>query len=109
VRLDVNFGVSYDADPHKVSELAIEAAISVGRVEADRRPVCWLTDFGDSSLNFVLRFWIRDPQQGLTNVRGKVMLALWDTFKANGISIPYPHREIIMKQAGPVRPGHDDQ
>jgi small-conductance mechanosensitive channel len=109
VRLDVNFGVSYDADPHKVSELAIEAAISVGRVEADRRPVCWLTDFGDSSLNFVLRFWIRDPQQGLTNVRGKVLLALWDTFKANGISIPYPHREIIMKGAGPVRRGHDDQ
>ncbi|RVD72033.1 mechanosensitive ion channel [Mesorhizobium sp. M4A.F.Ca.ET.029.04.2.1] len=101
VRLDVNFGVSYDADPHKVSELAIEAAISVGRVEADRRPVCWLTDFGDSSLNFVLRFWIRDPQQGLTNVRGKVLLALWDTFKANGISIPYPHREIIMKPGAP--------
>ncbi|BCG95379.1 mechanosensitive ion channel family protein [Mesorhizobium sp. 131-2-1] len=109
VRLDVNFGVSYDADPHKVSELAIEAAISVGRVEADRRPVCWLTDFGDSSLNFVLRFWIRDPQQGLTNVRGKVLLALWDTFKANGISIPYPRREIIMREGGPVRRGHDGQ
>ncbi|PTE06448.1 mechanosensitive ion channel family protein [Mesorhizobium helmanticense] len=102
VRLDVNFGVSYDADPHKVSELAIEAAMSVGRVEADRRPVCWLTDFGESSLNFVLRFWIHDPQQGLTNVRGRVLLALWDTFKQNGISIPYPHREIIMKQNGRV-------
>ncbi|AZO32923.1 MULTISPECIES: mechanosensitive ion channel domain-containing protein [Mesorhizobium] len=97
VRLDVDFGVSYDADPHKVSELAIEAAISVGRVEADRRPVCWLTGFGDSSLNFVLRFWIHDPQQGLTNVRGKVLLALWDTFKKNGIGIPYPHREIIVR------------
>lgn len=97
VRLDVNFGVSYNADPHKVSELAIEAAMSVGRVEADRRPVCWLTDFGESSLNFVLRFWIHDPQQGLTNVRGRVLLALWDTFKQNGISIPYPHREIIIK------------
>ena len=100
VRLDVNFGVSYDADPHKVSQLAIEAAMSVARVEADRRPVCWLTDFGESSLDFVLRFWIRDPQQGLTNVRGKVLLALWDTFKENGISIPYPHREIIVKQDG---------
>ncbi|RUW31953.1 mechanosensitive ion channel domain-containing protein [Mesorhizobium sp. M1E.F.Ca.ET.041.01.1.1] len=103
VRLDVDFGVSYDADPHKVSELAIAAAISVGRVEADRRPVCWLTGFGDSSLNFVLRFWIRDPQQGLTNVRGKVLLALWDTFKENGIGIPYPHREVIVREAG--RPG----
>ncbi|RWM08681.1 MAG: mechanosensitive ion channel [Mesorhizobium sp.] len=102
VRLDVDFGVSYDADPHKVSELAIEAAISVGRVEADRRPVCWLTGFGDSSLNFVLRFWIRDPQQGLTNVRGKVLLALWDTFKENGIGIPYPHREVIVREAGPT-------
>ncbi|TIX79058.1 MAG: mechanosensitive ion channel, partial [Mesorhizobium sp.] len=100
VRLDVNFGVSYDADPHKVSELAIAAAMSVGRVEADRRPVCWLTDFGDSSLNFVLRFWIHDPQQGLTNVRGRVLLALWDTFRENGIDIPYPHREIIMKPDG---------
>ncbi|PSH65432.1 mechanosensitive ion channel family protein [Phyllobacterium sophorae] len=98
VRLDVNFGVSYDADPHKVSELAIEAAMSVARVEAERRPVCWLTDFGESSLDFVLRFWIRDPQQGLTNVRGKVLLALWDIFKQNGISIPYPHREIIMQR-----------
>jgi small-conductance mechanosensitive channel len=102
VRLDVDFGVSYDADPHKVSELAIEAAISVGRVEADRRPVCWLTGFGDSSLNFVLRFWIHDPQQGLTNVRGKVLLALWDTFMQNGIGIPYPHREVIVREAGPT-------
>lgn len=100
VRLDVNFGVSYDADPHKVSQLAIEAAMSVARVEADRRPVCWLTNFGESSLDFVLRFWIHDPQQGLTNVRGRVLLALWDIFKEHGISIPYPHREIIMKQDG---------
>jgi small-conductance mechanosensitive channel len=100
VRVDVNFGVSYDADPHKVSQLAIEAAMSVARVEGDRRPVCWLTDFGESSLDFVLRFWIRDPQQGLTNVRGKVLLALWDIFKENGIRIPYPHREIIVKQDG---------
>ncbi len=98
VRLDVNFGVSYDADPHEVSKLAIEAAMTVGRVEGSRRPVCWLTGFGDSSLDFVLRFWIRDPQQGLTNVRGKVLLALWDTFKENDVGIPYPHREIIMKK-----------
>ena len=99
VRLDVPFGVSYDSDPHRVTELAIKAAASVARVNSDRRPVCWLTAFGDSSLDFVLRFWIHDPQQGLTNVRGKVLLALWDAFKENGVEIPYPHREIIMKAA----------
>ena len=98
VRLDVPFGVSYDSDPHEVSRLAIEAASSVDRVTADRKkPVCWMTEFGDSSINFKLRFWIIDPQDGLTNVRGKVLLALWDAFKEHGIQIPYPHREVIVK------------
>jgi small-conductance mechanosensitive channel len=102
VRLDVPFGVSYDSDPHEVSRLAIEAAASVGRVDAsNRRPVCWMTEFGDSSINFLLRFWIEDPQQGLTNIRGKVLLALWDTFKEHGVTIPYPHREVILKKPYP--------
>ena len=56
-----------------------------------------MTEFGDSSINFVLRFWISDPQNGLTNIRGTVLIALWDQFKANGIGIPFPHREIIIK------------
>ena len=97
VRLDVTFGVAYDSDPHKVSELAIGAAKSVERVSNIKNPVCWMTEFGDSSLNFVTRFWISDPQNGLTNIRGQVMLALWDAFKENGIAIPFPHREIIMR------------
>ncbi len=98
VRLDVPFGVSYNSDPHEVTRLAIEAASAVERVESRiKPPVCWLTAFGDSSLDFLLRFWISDPQQGLTNIRGKVLLALWDTFKEHGIGIPFPHREVIMK------------
>jgi small-conductance mechanosensitive channel len=102
VRLDVPFGVSYDSDPHDVTRLAIAAAASVDRVDSTyREPVCWMTAFGDSSLDFLLRFWIEDPQKGLTNIRGKVLLALWDAFKENGIGIPYPHRELIMKS--PVR------
>ena len=98
VRLDVPFGVSYDSDPHEVTELAIEAASRVDRVETKvKAPVCWITAFGDSSIDFLLRFWITDPQAGLTNIRGKVLLALWDAFKENGIQIPYPHREVLVK------------
>jgi len=108
VRLDVDFGVSYDSDPHEVVRLAIEAASSVSRVESvTKRPVCWMTEFGDSSLNFKLRFWISDPQQGLTNIRGMVMLALWDAFKENGIDIPFPHREIIMRTPVELKPASD--
>ena len=98
VRLDVPFGVAYDSDPHEVSRIAIEAAGTVSRVAARyRAPVCWLTAFGESSLDFKLRFWISDPQSGLTNIRGKVLLALWDAFREHSIHIPYPHREIIMR------------
>jgi small-conductance mechanosensitive channel len=98
VRLDVEFGVSYAADPHKVCELAVAAARSVERVLVAPVPVCHLKAFGDSSLNFILRFWIRDPVDGITNVRGKVLLALWDTFKREGIEIPYPVRDVRISQ-----------
>ena len=98
VRLDVSFGVSYSSDPHDVTRIAIEAARSVERVDSrHNQPVCWLTGFGDSSLDLLLRFWISDPQKGLTNIRGQVLMALWDALKENDIAIPFPHREIIMR------------
>ena len=111
VRLDVPFGVAYDSDPHQVVDIAIAAASSVDRVVSRyRQPVCWITEFGDSSINFLLRFWIEDPQQGLTNIRGKVLMALWDAFKENDITIPFPHREVIMKTPVTVAPsGSQDQ
>ncbi|NLS03430.1 mechanosensitive ion channel family protein [Rhizobium sp. P32RR-XVIII] len=98
VRIEVSFGTSYDSDPHEVVRIAIEAAQTIPRVASTyAKPVCWMIGFGASSLDFKLRFWISDPSNGLTNVRGEVLIALWDAFKAAGISIPYPHREIIMK------------
>jgi small-conductance mechanosensitive channel len=97
VRLDVEFGVSYDSDPHAVTAIAIEAAAQCERVYSHKKPVCWMTEFGDSSLKFILRFWIEDPREGLTNIRGVVLLALWDAFKEHGVKIPYPHRVVITK------------
>ena len=105
VRIDVEFGVSYAANPHKICEFAIEAAQSVERVLISPAPVCHLKAFGNSSLDFTLRFWIRDPVDGLTNVRGKVLLALWDTFKREGIEIPYPVRDVRLSQAAPAAGG----
>lgn len=94
VRLDLAFGTSYTDDPHQVSKIAINAALTVRRVLAQRTPVCWITGFGDRSVEYVLRFWISDPTGGITNVRGQVYLALWDAFQKNGVTLPYPQREI---------------
>jgi small-conductance mechanosensitive channel len=94
VRIEVDFGVSYRADPHKVIGYAIEAAKSVERVLVTPPPICFLKAFGESSLDFALRFWIRDPIEGIGNVRGQVLLALWDILKREGIEIPFPQRDL---------------
>jgi small-conductance mechanosensitive channel len=109
VRIDVEFGTAYDSDPHQVVDIAIATASTVERVANEfKAPVCWLTGFGASSLDFRLRFWISDPANGLTNVRGQVLMALWDAFKTAGISIPFPHRELIMKTPVEIRRSPED-
>nr|WP_245584697.1 mechanosensitive ion channel domain-containing protein [Salipiger mucosus] len=100
VRLDIYFGTAYGDDPHLVRRVAIEAAKGVTRVLHDRPPVCHIVGFGDSSVDYILRFWISDPTGGLTNIRGNVYLALWDAFRENGISIPFPQREVRVLNEG---------
>ncbi|MDR6263187.1 mechanosensitive ion channel domain-containing protein [Roseobacter sp. N2S] len=105
VRLEINFGVSYDSNPHEVKRLASDAPLSVSRVVGIPKPVCHIVNFGDSSIDFTLRFWIRDSTAGLTNVRGDVFLALWDVLAENNIEIPFPRRDVtILSGAAPTSP-----
>lgn len=96
VRIDLSFGTSYTDDPHLVRRVAIEAAQTMPRVLTDRPVACHITGFGDSSIDYVLRVWIHDAQEGLASVRGGIYLALWDAFKEHGITIPFPQREVRM-------------
>ena len=100
-RLDEYVG---QAEVVETLKIAIEAARSVERVLSfPKAPVCHIVGFGDSSVDYILRFWIDDPTGGLTNIRGNVYLALWDAFQAAGVSIPFPQREVRMLEA-PTRP-----
>lgn len=102
VRLDIHFGVSYKSDPHEVKRICSIAPLEVKRVISTPAPVCHVTGFGESSIDFILRFWIKDPTKGLTNVRGDVYLALWDALKEANIEIPYPRRDVtIIDQSMP--------
>ena len=103
VRLDINFGTAYHDNPHDVRRIAIEAAQGVDRVLSNRPTVCHIVGFGDSSVDYLLRFWISDPTGGLTNIRGNVYLALWDAFKDQGISIPFPQREVKLLESEQVK------
>lgn len=97
LRIPLQFGVSYHSDIPKVMELAVQAAASVARVRTDPQPVCRLTGFGGSSVDFELRVWITNPRDGVGNVRSEVFLALWETFRANDIEIPFPQRDLHIK------------
>ncbi len=96
VRLDIKFGVSYKSNPHEVRRIAVEAVNKIDRVLETPKAVCHVMSFGDSSIDFILRFWIKDPEKGLTNIRGQAFLEIWDAFQDNNIAIPYPHREVII-------------
>jgi small-conductance mechanosensitive channel len=92
----VNFGTNYDADPRLVCKLAVEIAGAAPRALKNKPPTCILVEFAEAGMKFSLTFWIADPD-GMDNVKSEVMLSLWETFKREGIRVPYPVREIRIR------------
>lgn len=101
IRLVVPFGVAYKSNPHEVIEQVSKAVLETDRVLSDPQPACLLMGFGDSAINFELRFWINDPQNGLSNIKSRALLKIWDILKENNIEIPFPQRDIYIKSSVP--------
>lgn len=97
VRVHVGFSVSYECDLRKVQSLAVEAAKSAPRVLEDPPPVCWIKAFGESAVEFDLRIWIDDPESGVGNIISDVFLRVWDSFKEQGVTMPFPQRELRIR------------
>ncbi len=97
VRIRTPIGISYKSDPHEAIRVVEAAAASLPRVLEQPGPLCLLTGFGDSSVDLELRFWIKDPSNGVGNVRSAVLLKVWDAFKENGIEIPFPQRDVHIR------------
>ena len=97
IRLKIPFGVSYNSDMNQVRELVLKAVDGLDRILDDPQPVCLMTEFGDSSVNFELRCWIDSPERGVKNVMSEVYFAIWNTFRKNKIEIPFPQRDVHIK------------
>ncbi len=106
IRIKVPVGISYNADPHNAMELIKNAPKDIQRVLNNPAPKCLLVGFGDNSIDLQLRFWIRDPQNGVANITSEVMLSIWDTLKAHGIEIPYPQRDVHFDTETPLKVVH---
>ena len=52
---------------------------------------------GLRAVNFEIRFWIVDPEDGLGGVRSEVLKRVWVLFQKNNIEIPFPQRDINLR------------
>ena len=98
VRMRIPLGVSYSSDMQLVQELLYRAVDEAPRVLKDPAPRIWMTDFGDNCVNWEIRAWIADPEGGMGNIRGDVLMRVWTLFKEHGIEIPFPQRDLYIKE-----------
>jgi small-conductance mechanosensitive channel len=105
VRVRMRVPVGYDSDIRLAQRLMIEAAKANPRVLTTPEPMVWITGFGERAVEHELRVWIADPESGLGNVQGEVFLAIWDAFRANGVTLPYPQLDVRMRETGEPTPG----
>lgn len=103
VRVQVPVGVGYGCDIKLAEKLMLEAASGARRVLTTPPPVVWLDALGDSAIQFKIHCWINDPEEGIGSVRSDVLKRLWDLFQANGISVPFPQRDINLKDSDELR------
>ncbi|WP_235903630.1 mechanosensitive ion channel family protein [Pontixanthobacter luteolus] len=97
VRMQIPVGVSYNCDIKKAEQLMLEAAKNTSRVLKSPPPTCWLDGYGDSSVDFIIHCWIKDPEAGIGNIKSEVLKTLWDLFQENGIEIPFPQRDLNLR------------
>jgi small-conductance mechanosensitive channel len=96
VRATVQVQVSYAADLPRALALLVEIASAHPRVLANPAPTAFVLTFADSGITLECGFCIGQPELGAMPVRSDVNLEIWRRFKAEGIEIPYPQREIRL-------------
>jgi small-conductance mechanosensitive channel len=94
VRRHLPVNVSYESDLEKAMGLMLEAAIESHRVIKDPKSRVLIKGFGDNGIDLELRIWIRDSENGVSNITSEIYLAIWNKFNAGGIDFPYPQRDI---------------
>lgn len=94
-RIDLACGVSYGDDLEKVKKLAIEAVESLDNIDKDRDVEFVYDEFGDSSINFKIRFWVKfKGNMDYLEPRSDAIIAITKRFDENDIMIPFPIRTL---------------
>jgi len=100
-RIEIPVGVAYGSDIKKAQTAILEAAEECEKVSTAEgyTPECLLRTFNDSSVDFLLIFWIDDVQKGRWRAQSDVMFAVWDKLQDNKIDIPFPQRDLHIRSS----------
>lgn len=96
-RVTLRMGFGYQHPPNDVKRMLLQAVRGIPGVAAAPEPEAFPVEFGDSSVNYHLRFWIDDMNRELV-VEGEVYTRVWYAAKRAGIEIPFPIRTVYMNQ-----------
>ncbi|MCG8560248.1 MAG: mechanosensitive ion channel family protein, partial [Hyphomicrobiales bacterium] len=99
-RLDLTIGISYDDDIDTAVALLLELVKKDDRVLPDPEPRVIVKALGESSVDLQIRVWAR--RQDFWDVHFKLVRDAKYALDEAGISIPYPHRQIVMSEAAPA-------
>ena len=91
-------GNAYRSDPKIVREALLAVAKQHSGVLQDPKPDVMLDDFGDSAMNFSLRVWTREYSSRPGVLKSELNYLIYDCFKERGIEIPFPQRDVHIKQ-----------
>ncbi|MCB2209174.1 MAG: mechanosensitive ion channel [Bacteroidetes bacterium] len=94
-RREIQVGVAYGSNPHQVLEILSKAASQHVNVLETPSPWATFEGFGDSSLNFKIRFWV--PFDIGISVKSQVAMNIYDALEEAGIQIPFPQQDVYIK------------
>ncbi len=109
LRLVIPVGIAYGSDTRKAKQVLVDLAAGNPRVLAEPGPKAFFIKFGDSSLDFELRVWVRNLDDWLLS-RDELHQAIDDRFRQEGIEIAFPQRDIHVRSIqakSPIAPAAD--
>jgi potassium efflux system protein len=99
-RVDIPVGVAYGSDPKEIIKLLVSVAEKNSGVMHEPAPNAFFLGFGESALNFELRFWSA-RQDTWFQLKSDVAIAVAQALRENGIEIPFPQRDLHMRSVEP--------
>ncbi len=98
VRFNYPVGVSYKEDPENIRGILLDVALHTDGVLKEPKPDVLFAEYADSSINFNLRVWTTEFTDRPGVLKSKLYYAIWKQFKQQGVEIPFPQRDLYIKE-----------